>query len=414
MKLKSIYRHIFQRRLPYGLFSWRFLVPSQSAPIQFHQKLMLHHFPQIPRPLFIIIALFIGLRWVFFYSPYYSFKAVIHYGKTIQKKTKLTLLKQYWQVLHISTVYGVSPSDWYQFQMYQDTHEREIWNRIYTQETSAFHQYRNQYRPQYKEHVALLGDKWKFEKYLRQHEIISTDTLLLVPKSKKDFSNTLKELARQEEGLFCKRRTGSQGRGAFSVFLKDSQLQIQPRGEAILHKKEVNKYLQQNIKKHDYLIQRNFRHHQSFRNALSNRETPSITLRLISRIEKGDVHLEFAVLHWPVVEGEKILFYYPLAVNPHSGMLDDDYPEWPHDHMGDKQQQHLEYFIKALYGRALPHWHQAIKLMQDAHSLLAGVDQIAWDFILTDERAVLLEGNSGWGGLAICQWFGYDIERYMK
>lgn len=42
--------------------------------------------------------------------------------------------------------------------------------------------------------------------------------------------------------------------------------------------------------------------------------------------------------------------------------------------------------------------------------LMRGVNRVAWDFILIEERAVLLEGNSGWGGLVICQRLGYNFK----
>lgn len=412
MKLTGIYKHLFQRRLPFGLFSWRFLLPKQTPSIKFHRQLMMKQLPHLPRSIFLPIALFNGLKWILIYSPYYSLRTVKYRYKNIQDKTGLSFWRQYRRVLMISMGHGLSPKSWYQYQMYLPENKEKLWANIYDQEAGAFHQHRNQNRKNYKKHAALLGDKWLFEQTLLKHSITSAATLALIPKGISDFSSQLQALIAEHGRIFCKRRTGNRGQGAFSVFVKDSRLQIQPKDEKPLSEVDGVNFLQKNIQKYDYLIQPDYKHHQRFAIARSGLDRPATTVRIISRIEDKAIYLEHAVLYWQLIEEETVRFHYPIAINTDSGTLDNHLEPWPRNNFKDEQLEELKHFIAMLSDKPLPFWSQALKLIRSTHPLLAGIDQIAWDFILSEERAVLLEGNSGWGGLAVCQWFEHNLMQY--
>ncbi|PWQ92011.1 hypothetical protein [Leucothrix pacifica] len=263
--LKKVYRHLIKRRLPHGLFSWRFLLTGQSESIRFHRNLALAHFPQMPRLLFLPVMLFAGFRWTLIYSPYYTFKVVQHRGKVLQEETGLSLWQQYWQVLAVSMGHGLAPAEWYKYRLYQNDVQKTLWDYVYDQEVSAFHAYRNRGRPHYQEHVALLGDKYKFEKMLEEQGIPAAGTITLLQQNTLDFRLQLAELAGQHGELFCKRRTGNQGRGAFRVFMHEGRLQFQPRGQKPLAENDVGDFLQENIEQYDYLIQPNYTNHPLLR-----------------------------------------------------------------------------------------------------------------------------------------------------
>jgi hypothetical protein len=55
----------------------------------------------------------------------------------------------------------------------------------------------------------------------------------------------------------------------------------------------------------------------------------------------------------------------------------------------------------------LPHWQQAASNACAAHTLLApNLHSVAWDFVLPEEGAILLEGNSTWNVVPPQQLFG--------
>lgn len=48
-------------------------------------------------------------------------------------------------------------------------------------------------------------------------------------------------------------------------------------------------------------------------------------------------------------------------------------------------------------GFVLPDWPALVASSHHAHARLPGVWAIAWDWVLTPDGPVLLEGNAGWG-----------------
>lgn len=411
MNLATVYQHLFKRRLPFGLFSWRFLLPNQTPTVLFHRRLVMEHFPQTPRLVFFSIVLFSGLKWAFFYSPYYTFKVVKHRGKALKEETGLGLWQQYFRVLSVSSGHGLAAHDWYRYRLYDLDSNKSMWDYVYEQEVGAFHHYRNRGRPHYKEHVALLGDKHNFESLLKQHGIQTVRSLTILPQHTLDFHAQLTTLTCQYGELFCKRRTGNHGRGAFRTYIEEECLGIEPRNKVPLPESKITTFLHENISQHDYLIQPYYKNHHRLQTITQGYLNPASTIRIIGHCHDDQISLEFAVMYWPVVDNEQqVRFHYPIAIEPHSGKLDRVHRAWPQDSLDKTQLMSLNQLIDNLNDKPLPHWSEAIKLACLAHPLLTGVDRIAWDLILTEERAVLLEGNSGWGGLATCQWFGYNVK----
>ena len=409
-KFGIFYHHIIKRRLPFGLFSWRFLLPGQTESVNFHRSLVMQFYPVIPRPIWLLIVLFVGFKWMLFYGPYYSYRVVNKLGKEQREVIGQTLWQQYWRVLGVSMGLGLAPASWYQYQLYRP--KRDLWSYVYDQELPAYHLYRNRGRPQYEQAAALLGDKWRFEQYLLENGIPTTNTQLLMPQGVAHCRRDLEGLTQTKGRLFCKRRTGNQGKGAFSALWKEKRLQIKPLREKTLSNDEVDAFLRDNMSTHGYLIQPEYLHHQRIDDALKGLARPALTIRIISACSGENneiVNLVFAVMYWTVIENGKTRFHYPLAIDLSSGTLDEKYPVWPRENLDEVQQTALRYFTKLLSGETLPFWEEAVELVHKSHRLIPGVDQIAWDLILSDERAVLLEGNSGWGGLAVCQWFGYKV-----
>lgn len=408
--LSKIYRHLIKRRLPYGLFSWRFLLPKQSDAVRFHRCLVMQYFPDISRVLFFPVVLFVGFKWMLIYSPYYTFKVVRNKGQALKEETGLGLWQQYWRVLAVSMGHGLAPVGWYKYRLHDTSQNKTLWDYVYDQEVSAFHRYRNRGRSHYQEHVALLGDKQKFEQMLEKQGIRTAGTLTVLPKNTPDFRVQLESLSKQHGELFCKRRTGNQGRGAFRAFIQEGRLQLQPRGQALLTDGDIDGFLNDNTCQHDYLIQPHYINHPILQTVSDGYLHPASTIRIISHYQDGKVYPEFAVMHWPVMDNEQqVRFYYPIAVEVNSGKLNKTHSAWSRDNLDETQLTALTTLLDGLADEPLSHWSEAIQLVQAIHPLLKGVDRIAWDLIPTGKRAVLLEGNSGWGGLAVCQWFGYDI-----
>lgn len=394
--IQKFNQQIIQRRLPLGMFSWRFLLPKQHEQVRFHRDLVMYNFPQLPYFLRLIVVIAIGMRWMFIYSPYYSFRAVKRQAPEITQQTGLGRWQQLIKVLTLSMGHGVPPYVWYRFRLYEPKSTGREWDVIHEHELSSFHHFHNQGRPNFQRHQVLLADKWDLEKFLLEHGVPTSSSLQLVSQGDNNFEATLKRLAPKGK-LFCKRRTGNQGLGAFTINLIENKLMVEPLGKKVLPSHESSAYLQQQICTADYLIQPEYQHH-SLLNSL-NLMQPAITLRLISRCEQSTIHLDAAYLEWPVSdEAEEIITsHFPIAVDVKAGFLQqyDLSNPWISS-LSTEQHQALDKLINRFESLHLPHWEEAAKLVEQAHPHLSGIYRIAWDFILTDDHAVLLEGNTGW------------------
>lgn len=410
-KISSIKRYLLSRKQALGLFSWRFLLPGQPPSVVFHRKLVMKQLPQIPRPVLLLAVLWIGFRWMFVYSPYYTFHAVKYYGSRTKKVSGLSLMQQYYKALSASMGHGLCPYSWYKFHLYKnDSGGMGLWNHIYNQEVAAFHAFRNYKRLHHKKHTALLSDKYHFEQYLSEHELASASSIRKVLKGDLNFHSYLKEMVRDHGAIFCKPRSGCGGFGAFGAFHKNDQLKIHPLKMATLPDAEITQYLADRIQSSDYLIQPAYTNHHSLR--LYCRSI--MTIRIITAYDEQEIYPELAIFFWPIMNGHKVRFHYPIAIELQSGRLGKSLPEWPRDGFTTEELKELEGFLDVFQNQPLPFWPEALQQALAAHKLFSGVDQVAWDLILSEDQAVLLEGNSCWGGLDVCQWFGYDVKRFMR
>ena len=405
---KQIWLNLIIRKLPFGLFSWRFFVPGQTKSIRFHRKLTMHHYPQIPKPLFLLVTFYTGLKWALFYSPYYSYHTVKHYGPEIIEASGLSLGQQYLRVLAVSMGHGLNPCSWYDFQLYK-YESKDMWGNIYPQETSAFHHMRSHKRPMYKEHLTLLSDKCSFKNYLDQHGVASAQILRMVQKEDPNFGDYLQELVIEYDEVFCKQRSGSGSTGAFSVFNEKGKMGIKPLKTPVLPNNDINIFLSESIKNTDYLIQPLYKNHQT----LAAFDQPVMTIRIITSNENDSVTPELGIFYWPMVKEGNIRYHYPISIDLTSGKLCGT-AEWPSDNFSDEDSKQVKLFVDTFSNQPLPYWLDALEKAQGAHRLFSGVDQIAWDLILSEDTAILFEGNSCWGGLDVCQWFGYDTRRYLE
>ncbi|MGB3919420.1 MAG: sugar-transfer associated ATP-grasp domain-containing protein [Thiothrix litoralis] len=381
------------RRLPFGLFSWRFLLPGQPENVRIHRQLVWQHYPIIPRPLWLLVVLFGGVRWMLFYSPYYSYRALQRQWKKVHAETGLSYWQQGWQLFGASMGHGIPPSAWYQYRLYLPDQQATCWDYIYDHEAGAYHAWRNQGRPNTAKHQALLADKWQLEQVLGASGITMAQTLYFARRGDSAFSDVLQRLSQQQGTLFCKQRTGNQARGAFLARWQAGQLVIQPFGKALLQPPACKTFLQQRIAEADYLIQPEYRNHPAL--TPDHDHLPAATLRIISYCGQDNaITLGCAYLEWPMADGEGHIHHFPLPILPLTGQVAMD--ALAGRTVTAEQQQALETLRHRLAGKPLPCWQEAVSMVTRGHQQLLGLYAIAWDFILTEDGAVLLEGNSGW------------------
>lgn len=390
-----LFQYAVTGHLPFGLFSWRFCLPNLSQAIRLHRAIALQPHPRIPQPVWWIIVLLGGLRWILCYCLYDSHHTVRHNAARITQETGLSFGQQWRAVVATSIAHGVAPWDWYRFKLYRPTHH---WSDvIYDHEGAAYHAWHNQQRPDYAAHIALLSDKWALERCLLEQGISMTTTLQCINQGDPNFSELLLTLCQQQGPLFCKRRVGNQGIGAFYAAWIDACLHIQPLDQSPLAPDQVAAYLCDQIATADYLIQPNYSNHPQLQ--VPGPLLPAITLRVISGYDliTQQTTLQAAYLEWPVKQATgEVRSYLFCAVDPNTGQLLTQNTLPSVDRLDSAHQTNWQLLTTQLANTSIPHWERIVATTQQAHHSVAGVYRIAWDFILTEQHPILLEGNAGW------------------
>ena len=391
----NLYHYIVKRHLPFSLFSWRFCLPKQSRAVRLHRTLALQPHPRIPKLLWWFISLLGGLRWILCYSLYDSYRVVQHNAARVTQETGLSRGQQLGAVVATSIAHGVAPWDWYRFKLYRPTnHWSDV---IYDHEGAAYHAWYNQQRPDYAAHSALLSDKWQLEGCLADQGITMTDTLQRVKQGDPAFSDIIHNLCQQQGALFCKRRTGNQGIGAFYAEWIGDKFQIQPMDATPLTADQIASYLSEQIAIADYLIQPHYTNHPRLQ--IPNIPLPATTLRVISGYELSShqVTVQAAYIEWPVQQttGE-VRSYLFCAVDPQTGKVLTEHTLPLVHRLSSRHQTTWQILTEQLADQPLPYWERILDTTQQAHRQIPGIYRIAWDFILTEQEPILLEGNSGW------------------
>ena len=182
--------------------------------------------------------------------------------------------------------------------------------------------------------------------------------------------------------VFLKPRYGSAGRHCFYLRRdKDRQLQWQEFDKPPHSSELAYSVWRAAAKTSDFLIQ------PCYENAIEIRGICKelITLRVLTISRSEGWCVDLAYLEIP--DGVKNYLIQPLDLQSGQLILLPQIKPNPAQEHWQPEQLHL-----------LPHWRQAAASAIRAHRALApDLYSVAWDFILNEDGALLLEGNSSWG-----------------
>jgi hypothetical protein len=376
-----------QRQLPYGLLSVRFLLPASNPRINLHRDLRLST-SNAWRLFFTVANIWLALRWLTWLAWRASNGAVHIHGLAAQNAGAQSPATQRREILRLALLHSIPPLAWYQYQLWQPS--KDIWAYVYDSELPQFHQF---YNGNLKGHAArLLADKWLFAQSTTAAGITATQTLAELNKGQHD---ALLAMLQQHASIFCKPRFGSASRGAFAATLRDGNPLIKLlKDESAQQGNSAIDTLKNLLAENDYVIQPLLVDHRTLQ-ALSNVETNEfadvISVRVLSRHQQGHVSLFCAYLEIPLYENGRKL-HALIAINSDSGALSVDGDNWHYQRLRERHP-HL---LAAADGVAVPYWPQIRDNATAAHRLVDEINVVAWDFIVTDEGPVLLEGNINW------------------
>jgi hypothetical protein len=384
---RQIRRHLINPRQPLGIVNPRYVAPHLSDELRVHRSFLVGTNPAMPRPIAWAVFVWQWLRWSAFYGWRNAERVVRANGEAIREKSGIGLISQRASVLYLALVHNIPPLDYYRFRFFNTLERQRIWSYVFDNEAAAFHRWRSG-TTDTDEATKLLSDKQAFAEALTGIEIRVAETIRLLPAGSdwRSLPDTAGELQ------FCKPRVGSSARGVFRYSRTGDQLDAWQLNGQEIEPDRVLEYIDARLGVEECIVQPLYENHPDLDNLAARPE--AITLRLITEMHGESVVPYCAYLEVPVV-GDSSAPYVPLTVDVGTGAITAivfDYWRKP----GQMLAESLRTLELAADGVIVPSWQELIDSANAAHRTAASVFAIAWDFVVTAQGPVLLEGNTTW------------------
>lgn len=393
-------REVWQRRLPHGLLSLRYLWPGQDERIRLHRRLWWQGPTLWPRPLWLLLQAGLWLRWVSWHAPLACFRVLRSHGVYIEAEERLPRHVQAWRIVKLALLWCIPPAQACQFRLYRN-HEQAL-DYVYDHECAAYHAWRSEGLGCSLASRRLLKDKAAFTAAMQSQGITMAPILAYASRGRLD-TLPLKEGLKQAGRVFCKMNSGNQGQGAFSAWLTSTGLAgCRFTGQSLPDTLAVESAWLELLKLDDALVQPCLTNHPKLAPLSFNGEV--ITVRFISQWEERGINSPSAslsclcaTLEVPAgMDQEGRLYYAILPIAPATGGV--GAPICGVAEPPDIRAATARVARDARNLDALPEWLRIVESSCSAHRRYAlGVRAVAWDWVLTPKGPVLLEGNVGWG-----------------
>lgn len=379
------------RPVPHGLLGWRYLLPTQDTRLQQHRQWWWHYPRRLPRWLWLLLELWLWLRWVGYGAWRASWRTVHRLGPSVAAREGLSLTRQGLHTLRLALGWCIPPLDVYRFKLYRQP-ELAL-DYVYDHELPSYHRWRNMARSLTQASLSLLQDKQQQAMVLATDGVPTVRALACLPRNARA---KITDWLGADSVLFCKTRSGSRGQGAMTVWASPQGI----RGRMLdgLHLENpaaVEKAWQALLALDDVLVQERLSNHPALVPLAAGED--AITVRFISQWRGEQLACYSATLEIPAGHSDKNghPWYVILPIVAHSGCLQD----FPEDGLKTEQARTQLQRIRALWRSEapLPHWDDLVSASYRAHQRFPDIWGIAWDWVITPEGPRLLEGNSGWG-----------------
>ena len=391
-----IQREVIRRRLPHGLLSPLYLLPTKNKRVTIHRQLWWQSGQRWPRIIWLILETWLWLRWVFVHALPACLRINRRLGPVVEREEKITRKTQFVRVLKPALLWSIPPTESYRFRLY--SYPEKALDYIYNNETGAYHAWLSNPLGWRKTSRDLIQDKARFTDFFAQKAIPVVSCCKMVTGI--ETIATVEQCLQQHARLFCKTNSGNQGRGAFTVWMTEKGLTGRTfTGQILKNSREVESAWQKLVKLDKVLIQPCLDDHPSLKPLACNDDV--ITVRLISQwqgealagLQPGCLS---ATLEVPAGVGKKgAVFYAILPIDPETGGLSAPMRPLARDAEVTQAIERIE--TEAGRINKLPFWSELVEAGFAAHRFLPDIYAIAWDWVITPAGPVLPEGNSGWG-----------------
>ena len=394
---RALSRRVRLRR-PHGLVSWRYLRAGRDARIAIHRRLWWESCRNWPRPLWGLLQLWLWSRWLGWYGWRASWVAVRRFGPEVRAREGLSLARQAQRTLTLSLGWCIPPGEIYALGLYR--RPDAALDYVFSPEVPAFQAWCDGRSSVQQASLALLQDKAAFAAELGRRGVPVVPTLAVVPAHTAE--RPLAAVMGPHGHVFCKTRSGSKGEGAFAARRapggrEGPQEGLQGRwfeGDELEGTDAVEAAWRQLLARDDALVQPRLVDHPGL--APLSDESDVVTVRFISRREGASLTCLSATLEVPWGPHEITAWppYVFLPVEAETGRL----LPFPADaFLASGSRERLAQTWQQVRGiGALPFWSELVAGSLRAHRMVPGIWAVAWDWVITPDGPVLLEGNSGW------------------
>lgn len=382
--LRLLWREALFRSLPHGLMNWRYLQRRPPPLIRAHRQIWWSSLPGLPRPIWLVLQLWLWLRWQLFGGWRSCWRGLRDWGPRVAAEEGMSLSLQCRLIVPMVLGWCVPAADIYRLRCH--AHPERFLHYVYRHETTAFHRWRSG-EPS-RRSLILLQDKACLSQLLSAHALPVVSILARVPRGS---ARELRDYLPADLAVFCKSRSGRGGQGAFAAWWEAGVVKGQAFSGHRLLTAEVDAAWRRLLDRDDVLVQPRLTSHPAFHSLTGDEDV--VTVRVISVWRHGAPRCLCAMLEIPVGAVGNRVRYLILPLMPSSGTLS----AFPAEYLSQESRCLQSRFLVALQDWQVPDWARIIDWSYQAHRLFSDYWAIAWDWAITGDGPQLLEGNAGWG-----------------
>lgn len=386
--IAALRREVISRRLPHGLVHWRYLSAQPPEPLARQRALWRGSVPRLPRPLWAALEVWLWLRWQLWSGPVSVVRSVRRLGSRVREEEGIGLLEQARVVGAVALGYCVPPFEIYRHRLYRRENTTRVAELVFDHTAEAFRRSVNAPGARTQASLHLLADKERQTAELSALGVPMTPILEVVRRGTR---TKLEHCLSDAAPVFCKPRHGSAGVGAFSACVVSGVITAQPLDGLERVGEEAEEHWDRLLCDDDMLVQPRLSVHPGIAPAAS--EDDIVTARFIT-LRGDDIEPYCATLELPagrdVASGR--CRYVVLAVQADTGAV----APFPEEYLRVDEAERQRAALLGLETPTILHWDAVRELSALAHRQFAGVHAIAWDWAITADGPLLLEGNAGW------------------
>jgi hypothetical protein len=382
-------REVVLRRLPHGLVHWRYAARNPPVLILRQRSLWLASRRRMPFTVWLALEFFLWMRWQAWEGHKNALRALRRFGGQVKSEEGVGLFRQFCQTEILSAAYCIPPFEAYRYHLHRRSNRRQALEYVFENSRATFHSLRNGESSEAYDSLRLLSDKENLSSALSSLGLSTARNLTV---ARRGTRTDLSDHIESHGAVFCKPLHGHGGRGAFEAYHDDCDLVIVPllEGRKVIGP-HATAYWHRLLDQDDMLVQTRLSNHSIF--AGIHPDELLVTIRYISQFSLGLDPCYCATVEVPVYSEDSRRVFSVLEVDAETGAIGG----FPPGSLFRKQDDRNRPLLEKLGGKQVPFWDDLRQGSQVAHSLVPSIYAVAWDWAVTPDGPVLLEGNSGWG-----------------